>query len=275
MAGGRRWRSRCLAVGVLAAVDDGPTAATAQAPTTVPGRRAPRRRRPHDHRRRRRRRSSGTPDTVTVSLGVQVDRADRRRRRWQTASTKANALIDTLTAPGVAKADIQTGYVSLWPRTDDDGKTIDGYSASATRSPPSSTTWPRPGRSSTPPPTPSATASRLGGVSFSIDDTSGLLRARPARWRWSEAKTAGRRSWPRRPVCRSAPSLSMRRVGPASCPPPIAYAAQPAAPRPRPDQRRPPIEPGTPGRCSSRAGRLRAGVLRDARPARQGGSVSG
>jgi uncharacterized protein YggE len=89
------------------------------------------------------------------------------------AGTKANALIDTLTGAGVAKTDIQTGYVSVWPRYRDNSQDVTGYWASnsvnavlhdidragavidaATEAVGDGIT--------------------MGGVSFSIDDTSGL-----------------------------------------------------------------------------------------------------
>jgi hypothetical protein len=162
-----------LAVGVLAAVHDGPRAATAQVPTTVPpGSTA----------------SAtpggprtvtvdgvgvvtGIPDTVTVNLGVSVDRGSAADA-LQAASSKANALIATLTAAGVAKTDIQTGYVSVWPHYDN-GSTPDGYSAS------NSVTAVIHDVSRAGPVIDAATDAvgdgiTLGGVSFSIDDTSDL-----------------------------------------------------------------------------------------------------
>ena len=161
-----------LAVGVLAAVHDGPRAATAQVPTTVPGTTV----------------SAmpgvprtvtvdgvgvvtGIPDTVTVNLGVSVDRGSAADA-LQAANSKANALIDTLTGAGVAKTDIQTGYVSVWPHYDN-SSTPDGYSAS------NSVTAVIHDVSRAGPVIDAATDAvgdgiTLGGVSFSIDDTSDL-----------------------------------------------------------------------------------------------------
>ena len=65
--------------------------------------------------------ASGRPDEATVSMGVQVDRPTAQAALGD-ASTRTAALIDTLKAKGVAEADITTTNVSLWPRTDNDGK---------------------------------------------------------------------------------------------------------------------------------------------------------
>jgi uncharacterized protein YggE len=165
-----------LAVGVLAAVHDGPTAATAQAPSTLAPTTVPRS-------------TSGTPgvtrtvtvdgvgvvtgvpDTVTLRLGVSVERPSAADA-LQAANTKANALIDTLTGAGVAKTDIQTGYVSVWPSYDN-GTTPKDYSAS------NSVTAVIHDVTRAGPVIDAATDAvgdgiTLGGVSFSIDDTSDL-----------------------------------------------------------------------------------------------------
>jgi uncharacterized protein YggE len=57
---------------------------------------------------------SAVPDTATVNLGVQID-ATTATDALDTASTKAQRIIDTLVGAGVAKADIQTGYISVYP----------------------------------------------------------------------------------------------------------------------------------------------------------------
>jgi uncharacterized protein YggE len=161
-----------LAVGVLAAVHDGPNNATAQTPTTVapgvavtPGVA----------------RTvtvdgvgvvSGTPDTVTLNLGVSVE-ASSASRALESASTKAQSLIDTLTGAGVGKSDIQTGYVSVWPRYRDPSNDVDGYWAS------NSVTAIIHDLDKAGSIIDAATSAvgdgiTLSGVSFSIDDTSGL-----------------------------------------------------------------------------------------------------
>jgi uncharacterized protein YggE len=72
---------------------------------------------------------SGTPDTVTLNLGVQVQ-GPTATEALATASTKAQALIDTLTAAGVAEADIQTGYISVYPNYSGPASVPSGYWAS-------------------------------------------------------------------------------------------------------------------------------------------------
>src|SRR3954452_5090819 len=112
-----------LAAGVLAAVHDGPQAATAQNPppaasglgrtVTVDGVGV----------------VSGPPDTVTLSLGVKIE-APSASEALDTASQKAQRLVDTLTAAGVAKSDIQTGYISVYPTYRDSTNDPKSYSAS-------------------------------------------------------------------------------------------------------------------------------------------------
>jgi uncharacterized protein YggE len=114
---------------------------------------------------------SGTPDTVTLNLGVQVQGASATEA-LASASSKAQALIDTLTGAGVAKADIQTGYVSVYPNYEGAGVPV-GYWASNSvtavvhdigkAGPIIDATTKAVGDGTT-----------LGGVSFSIADTSAL-----------------------------------------------------------------------------------------------------
>jgi uncharacterized protein YggE len=116
-----------LAVGVLASVQDGPKPATAQNPptTTTGAASGPSRTVTVDGVGV----VSGTPDTVTLSLGVQVE-ATSATEALDEASRKAAALIDTLTTAGVGKPDIQTGYLSVYPRYRDGTSEPNGYSAS-------------------------------------------------------------------------------------------------------------------------------------------------
>jgi uncharacterized protein YggE len=160
-----------IAAGVLAAVDDGPKPATAQAPTTVPsgtgGVTAAARTITVDGLGV----VSGTPDTVTLNLGVQVQ-APTATEALDTASGKAQTLVDTLTGAGVGKADVQTGNVNVYPNYPGPG-TVDGYSAS------SSVTAVLHDVSKAGSLIDTAThvvgdGITLGGVWFSIDDTSGL-----------------------------------------------------------------------------------------------------
>jgi uncharacterized protein YggE len=89
------------------------------------------------------------------------------------ASTKAQSLTDTLTGAGVGKADVQTGFVSVYPRYKDMSQDIDGYWAS------NALTAVVHDVSKAGAIIDAATAAvgdgaTMGGVSFSIDDTSGL-----------------------------------------------------------------------------------------------------
>ena len=69
------------------------------------------------------------PDTATVNLGVQTERATAQEA-LAAAGTAAQGVIDALKASGISEDDITTTDLSLWPRTDDDGKAIMGYTAS-------------------------------------------------------------------------------------------------------------------------------------------------
>ena len=69
------------------------------------------------------------PDTATVNLGVQAERATAQEA-LAAAGTAAQGVIDALKASGISEDDIATTDLSLWPRTDDDGKAIVGYTAS-------------------------------------------------------------------------------------------------------------------------------------------------
>jgi uncharacterized protein YggE len=70
-----------------------------------------------------------TPDIANVSMGVQAN-AETSQEAMDTLSTKSNALVDTLTALGIAAEDIQTSGLSLWPTYSSNGTTINGYQAS-------------------------------------------------------------------------------------------------------------------------------------------------
>ena len=161
-----------LGVGVLAAVHDGPNAAVAQAPTTTaPSPAASSAAVPRTVTVDGVGVVSGVPDTVTLSLGVTVDRSSAADA-LDAANTKANKLIDVLKGAGVAKTDLRTGYVSVYPRYDG-GSTANGYTAS------NSVTAVVHDVSKAGPVIDAATQAvgdgiTLGGVSFSIDDTSDL-----------------------------------------------------------------------------------------------------
>lgn len=121
------------------------------------------------------------PDTASVWLGVSVS-DDRANDALDGANQQAKALIDTLTGLGIEEADITTTGVSLSPRYDHDRvpPRIVGYDASNDL-----TVTIR--DLSTAGHVIDAAAEavgdsvRLGGISFSIDDTSAIIgRARAA-----------------------------------------------------------------------------------------------
>jgi hypothetical protein len=70
-----------------------------------------------------------TPDIANIGAGVQAT-APTADEVMDTVGTKSQALVDTLKAVGVAEEDIQTSGLSLYPNYGNDGRTIDGYSAS-------------------------------------------------------------------------------------------------------------------------------------------------
>jgi uncharacterized protein YggE len=180
-AGGGAVAAALLAVGVLAAVDDGPAPAVAQNQTTtaVPG--AATRTITVDGVGA----VSGTPDTASLNLGVQVQ-APTAAEALDTASSKSQALVDTLTHAGVGKADIQTRGLNVYPTYTGPG-TVDGYTAG------SSVTATLHDIAKAGPVIDAATAAvrdgiTLGGVWFSIDDTSALY-AQARQMAVAEART--------------------------------------------------------------------------------------
>lgn len=69
---------------------------------------------------------TGTPDTLTVVLGVQTQAAEAQVA-LQDNSQRAAALIDTLKSKGVAAEDIRTSELSVNPTWAPGGTGIDGY----------------------------------------------------------------------------------------------------------------------------------------------------
>jgi len=114
----------------------------------------------------------GTPDLLTLNLGVQVQ-ASKATAALDGANQKAQALIDTLVAAGVAKADIATSNLSVWPDMAYPANKITGYTASNTvtaklRQIDKAGAVIDAAASSV------GDAITLGGISLSIDDTSAL-----------------------------------------------------------------------------------------------------
>lgn len=69
------------------------------------------------------------PDTAHLSMGVR-HRADKAKAALDTVSTKTADLIKTLTDAGIAKQDIQTTGLSVYPHYGNLGDKITGYEAS-------------------------------------------------------------------------------------------------------------------------------------------------
>jgi uncharacterized protein len=114
---------------------------------------------------------SGVPDTATVSLGVQVH-APTATEAWETTSGKVQTIIDVLTKAGVGKADIRTMGVYLTPDYRDAGSANGYWGGNSVQATIHDVSKVGPALDA---------AARtvgdgvtLGGVSFSIDDTSQL-----------------------------------------------------------------------------------------------------
>ena len=74
---------------------------------------------------------TATPDTAEWSFGVQTS-ADTAAAALAANSTAMEKVVAALRDAGVAKDDLQTEQVSVYPRTNDDGTSIVGYDASNT-----------------------------------------------------------------------------------------------------------------------------------------------
>jgi uncharacterized protein YggE len=76
-------------------------------------------------------RISGTPDTLTLSIGISLER-DTVAQATDDAARRATNLIDALTAAGVEAADIQTANYSIYPVYDwhNDTRRLLGYRVS-------------------------------------------------------------------------------------------------------------------------------------------------
>ncbi len=73
--------------------------------------------------------AEGTPDLLTVSLGVQSSGASAQAT-LASNNTEAQAVIAKLEADGVAAKDIQTTQLSVNPQFGDNGRQVTGYQAS-------------------------------------------------------------------------------------------------------------------------------------------------
>jgi uncharacterized protein YggE len=70
-----------------------------------------------------------TPDVADLWLGVQTT-ADSGREAMATIGTKSDQLVNQLKELGIAEDDIQTSELSLYPNYGQNGRTINGYTAS-------------------------------------------------------------------------------------------------------------------------------------------------
>lgn len=69
---------------------------------------------------------TGTPDIVTVVLGV-ATQASTATAALEDNNTQATALIEALTAGGVAREDLQTSQLAIYPTYSPEGAAITGY----------------------------------------------------------------------------------------------------------------------------------------------------
>ena len=72
--------------------------------------------------------ASGTPDTLTLNLGVET-RAATAQGALSEASVKAQGVIDLMKSKGIEAKDITTTNVSVYPQFDDKGVKVVGYVA--------------------------------------------------------------------------------------------------------------------------------------------------
>jgi uncharacterized protein YggE len=134
-------------------------------------------------------RVTGTPDTLTMSFGVQVV-DDSVSVAVDRAADRADAVIDALIASGVAEADIQTANYSVYPRYEwrNDQQILTGYEVSNTVTAKIREIGTAGGTID------AVTAAggddvTVSGVSFSIEDNEALLEAaREAAWTDARAK---------------------------------------------------------------------------------------
>jgi uncharacterized protein YggE len=122
-------------------------------------------------------RVEGTPDVMTISLGVETRGATAQAALADNA-TRATNLVTVLGDSGVAKADIQTSDLSVYPNFDRGGREIVGYTVNNTVTAKLRDLG-EAGEVIDAAAFATGDAIRLHGVSFSIDDTSELVaRAR-------------------------------------------------------------------------------------------------
>jgi uncharacterized protein len=167
----------------------------------------------------------GTPDTLTVVLGVQT-RSAGAKDALDANNSKAKALIEVLKGRGVADKDIQTSQLSIAPTYDDKGQRITGYQVdNQVRA----TLHDLAGAGGLIDASAAAVgdAVRVASIGFSIDDDSDLK---------AQARSeAVRRAHDQAEQMAKAAGVKLGRVrsiteSPASSPPPYPYALGAAAP---------------------------------------------
>lgn len=72
-----------------------------------------------------------TPDRAALDLGVQTNAANAKAALARNAE-RLRHVIDALSKAGVARGDLRTSNVSLWPQQDADGTSVTGYQAQNT-----------------------------------------------------------------------------------------------------------------------------------------------
>lgn len=68
------------------------------------------------------------PDDAALELGVETQASNAKSALSQNAE-HLRRVLDALRKAGVAKDDLRTSYVSLWPQRDGDGTSVTGYQA--------------------------------------------------------------------------------------------------------------------------------------------------
>ncbi len=71
-------------------------------------------------------RVTGVPDVVVVTLGVESQSA-QAQEALSANNERTEALIDLLMDAGIAEEDIKTSQFSIFPRYDNEGRAIEGY----------------------------------------------------------------------------------------------------------------------------------------------------
>lgn len=74
--------------------------------------------------------ATAVPDVADWSFGVQSD-AGTATDALKAASASTRGIVDAVRNAGVARKDIRTEQVSVYPRMSSDGRTVDGYTASS------------------------------------------------------------------------------------------------------------------------------------------------